>query len=149
LRAITSAWWTRRSIIAAATELVVELGGVVGLGEPVDPWGGGGELDPVAGLAGADREPGGQIGLLGAGRAEEHDVLLGGDEVHGAQVSDGLPFQAAGVVVVEVLQGLAGREPGGADPTFAAVGLPGGDLASQAREPFGALVNGRSSTQQD
>ena len=40
--------------------------------------------------------------------------------------------QAAGVVEVELLQALAGGEPGGADPALAAVGLPGGDLALQA-----------------
>ena len=57
---------------------------------------------------------------------------LRGDEVQGAQVRDGLSFQAAGVVVVEVLQALAGGEPGGADPSLAAVGLPGGHLALQA-----------------
>jgi len=37
-----------------------------------------------------------------------------------------------GVVEVEVFQRFAGREPGGADPAFAAVGFPGGDLALQA-----------------
>jgi hypothetical protein len=36
------------------------------------------------------------------------------------------------VVEVEVFEGLAGWEPGSADPSFAAVGLPGGDLALQA-----------------
>jgi hypothetical protein len=33
---------------------------------------------------------------------------------------------------VELLQALAGGEPGGADAAFPAVGLPGGDLALQA-----------------
>ena len=87
----------------------------------------------MPGLAGADRDAGGQVGLAGAGRAEEDDVLLGGDEVQGAQVGDQVAFEAAGVVEVELLQGLAGREPGGADAAFAAVGLAGGDLALQAR----------------
>ena len=54
---------------------------MVGLGEPGDPLGCGGEVDAVAGLAGADRDPGGQVGLAGPGWAEEDDVLLGGDEV--------------------------------------------------------------------
>ena len=67
----------------------------------------------------------------GAGGAEEHHVVLGDHEVQGPQVGDGLAFEAAGVVVVEVLQGLAGREPGGADAAFPAVGFPGGDLALQ------------------
>jgi hypothetical protein len=105
----------------------------VGGGEPVDPLGRGREQDPVPGLAGADREAGGQVGLAGSGRAEEDHVLLAGDEVQGAQVGDQVAFEAAGVVEVELLQGLAGREPGGADPALTAVGLPGGDLALQAR----------------
>ena len=93
---------------------------------------GGGEQDPVAGLAGPDRQAGGQVGLAGAGWAEEDHVLLGGDEVQGAQVGDQVAFEAAGVVEVELLQALAGGEPGGADAALAAVGLPGGDLALQA-----------------
>jgi hypothetical protein len=36
---------------------------MVGVGEPGDPAGGGGEQDPVPGLAGADRQPGGQVRL--------------------------------------------------------------------------------------
>jgi hypothetical protein len=36
------------------------------------------------------------------------------------------------VVEVELLQALAGREPGGADAALPAVGLAGGDLALQA-----------------
>jgi hypothetical protein len=50
----------------------------------------------------------------------------------GAQVSKGVAFQPAGVVEVELLQGLAGGESGGADAALAAVGLPCGDLALQA-----------------
>ena len=105
---------------------------MVGVGEAGDPFGGGGEQDPVAGLAGPDRQADGEVGLAGAGRAEEHDVVLGGDEVQGAQVGDQVAFEAAGVVEVELLQRLAGREPGGADAALTAVGLPGGDLALQA-----------------
>ena len=105
---------------------------MVGVGEPVDPLGGGGELDPVAGLAGPDRDAGGQVGLAGAGRAEEDHVLFGGDEVQRAEVGDLVAFEAAGMVEVEVLQRFAGREPGGSDPAFAAVGVAGGDLTLQA-----------------
>jgi hypothetical protein len=43
--------------------------GVVGVGEAGDPFGGGGERDPVPGLAGADRQPGRQVRLAGARRA--------------------------------------------------------------------------------
>ena len=70
--------------------------------------------------------------LAGAGWAEEHHVVLGGDEVQGAEVRDQVTFEAAGVVEVELLEALAGREPGGADAALPAVGLPGGDLALQA-----------------
>jgi hypothetical protein len=104
----------------------------VGLGEAGDPLRGGGELHPVARLARADGKPDRQVGLAGPRRTEEHHVLAGGDEVQGAQVRDGVALEAAGVVVVELLQALAGREAGGADAALAAVGLAGGDLALQA-----------------
>ena len=87
----------------------------------------------MPGVAGADRDAGGQVGLAGAGRAEEDHVVLGGDEVQGAQVGDQVAFEAAGVVEVELLEGLTGREPCGADAALTAVGLAGGDLALQAR----------------
>lgn len=99
--------------------------------EPVDPLGSGGEQDPVAAVAGADRDPGGQMGLARARRAQENHVLLGRDEVQGAQVSDLLPLQPSGVVEVELLQALAGWELRRADAAFAAVGFSGGDLALQ------------------
>ena len=104
----------------------------MGFGEPGDPLRGGGEGDPVPGLAGPDRQPGGQVALAGPGRAEEHHILPGGDEIQGAQVGDGLPFEAAGVIEVELLQGLAGRELRGPDPALPAVGFAGGDLPVQA-----------------
>ena len=59
----------------------------------------------------------------------KHHVLLGHDEIQGAQVGDGVAFEAAGVVEVELLEALAGGEAGGADAAFPAVGLPRGDLA--------------------
>ena len=45
---------------------------------------------------------------------------------------DGLAFQRALVVEVELLQGFAGREPRGADPAFTAVRVAGGHFALQA-----------------
>ncbi|GAB2670946.1 hypothetical protein GCM10009743_53990 [Kribbella swartbergensis] len=57
---------------------------------------------------GADAESDGQVGLAGAGRAEEHYVLLRGDEVEGAEKRDQVTGQAAGVVEVELLQAFAG-----------------------------------------
>jgi len=47
-------------------------------------------------------------------------------------VGDRLPLEAAGVVEVELLQALSGREAGGAAAALAAVGFSGGDLALQA-----------------
>ncbi len=84
----------------------------------------------MAGLAGSDRQAGGQVGLAGAGRAEQQHVVLGGDKVQGAQVGDEVALEAAGVVEVELLQALAGREPGRLDPAFTAVAVAGGDLSS-------------------
>jgi hypothetical protein len=110
----------------------VEPAGVVGVGEAGDPLGGGGEQHPVPGLAAANREAGGQVRLAGAGWAEQQHVLPGGDEVQGAQVGDQLAFEPAGVVEVELLETLAGREPGGPDAALAAVCLTGGDLSLQA-----------------
>jgi DNA invertase Pin-like site-specific DNA recombinase len=121
-------------VAAQPGELGLQPSGVVGVGEPGDPLRGGGEGDPVPGLAGADRQPGGQVRLSGAGRAQKHHVVAGGDEVQGAQVRDDLPLEAAGVAVVEVLQRLAGGEPGGPDPALPAVALAGRDLPLQARD---------------
>ena len=50
-------------VAAEPDQLVLEPAGVVGVGEPVDPLGGGGEQDPVPGLAGADRQAGREVGL--------------------------------------------------------------------------------------
>jgi hypothetical protein len=77
-------------------------------------------------------QPDREMGFAGAGRAEEDHVLLAGNEVQRAEVGDQVAFQPAGIVEVELLQTLAGRESGGADPAFAAVGVAGGDLALQA-----------------
>ncbi len=53
--------------------------------------------------------------------AEEHDVVLGGDEVARAQMRD----QAAGVLHVELLQRLVRRELRRSDAAFTTVGLAG------------------------
>ena len=92
----------------------------MGVGQHVDPAGGGGEQHPVAGLAGPDAQPDGQMRLADAGWAQKHHVLPTSDEVQRAQVRDRLALEGASVVEVELLQALAGREPGGADAAFAA-----------------------------
>ena len=86
----------------------------------------------MPGLAGADRQSDREVGFAGAGWAEEHHVLPGGDEVQGAQVGDEVAFEAAGVVEVELLQRFAGGEPGGPDAALTAVAFPGGHLPLQA-----------------
>ena len=86
---------TRSGYAAQAGELGLEAAGVVGVGEAGDPLGGGGEGDPVPGLAGADAEADGQVGFAGARRAEEDHVDYGGDEVQGAEVGDGLASEGS------------------------------------------------------
>ena len=54
---------------AEAGEFGVEASLGVGVGEAGDPFGGGGERDAVAGLAGPDAERGGEMGFAGPGRA--------------------------------------------------------------------------------
>ena len=49
-----------------------------------------------------------------------------------AEVGDDVALEGALVAEVEVLEGLAGREAGGADAGLAAVVLAGGDLAFEA-----------------
>jgi len=68
-------------------------------------------------------------GLAGAGRVEERHVLFGSNEIEGAEVGDYVAFEASGVVEVELLQRLSGREPGGPDAALAAVAFPRGDFA--------------------
>ena len=102
------------------------------LSKSLDPLAGGGQQHPVSGLAAANCSPYRQMGFAGAGWAEEDHVFLAGDEVQGGEVGDQVAFQAAGVVEVELLNAFAGREAGGSDPVFAAVGISGGDLALQA-----------------
>lgn len=113
---------------------------MVGFGEAGDPLGGGGEQGAVPGLAGADAEPDRQVGLAGPGRPEEHHVLSRGDEVQGAEVGEGLALDRPLVGGVEVLEGLAGGEAGGADAALAAVGFAGGSASrSTAAASDGAL----------
>jgi len=79
-------------------------------------------------IASRDRE----VGLAGARRAEEHHVVLRGDEVQRPEVGDHVAFQPSRMLEVELLQRLAGREPRCADAALPTVGLAGGDLTLQA-----------------
>ena len=42
--------------------------------------------------------------LTSLGRPEEHDVVFGDDEIQRPEVGDGVAFEAAGMVEVELLQ---------------------------------------------
>ncbi len=47
-------------------------------------------------------------------------------------MGDQVAFQSTSMIKVELFDAFAGREPGGPDAVFAAVGVTGGDLALQA-----------------
>jgi hypothetical protein len=104
-----------------AVERCVEAAMVLGVGEQCDPLGGGLERDAVAGQAGAQPQSDGEVGLAGAGRAEQDDVLAAGQEVELAKVQHRLAPQAGLEGEVELLERLARREAGGLDPGLAAV----------------------------
>jgi hypothetical protein len=67
----------KTGVSAEADEFVLEPACLVGGGEPVDPLGRGGEQDAVPGLAGPDRQSGGEMGSPGFLGAEEDHVLPG------------------------------------------------------------------------
>jgi hypothetical protein len=96
---------------------------VVGGREPVDPLGGGGEQDPVTGLAGADGQSGGEVGLPGAGAEEEerrHELRRGsGPAVQRARSSRRMPGRWSNTNSSRVLR--AGN-PAGADAELCAPG---------------------------
>src|SRR5262245_45384641 len=78
--------------------------------------GAGGEGDVVAAAAGLVAEGGGQVGLAYPDRPVGDDPLPGFDELQPGQVADLGGGQRGVVAEVELFQGGAGREPGGADP---------------------------------
>ncbi len=111
------------------------------LREPAARWASGRRVTQSVAVANRTRWPGwaalmpragGEVGLAGAGRAEQHDVAGFGEERAGGQVRDCVAEGGLGVPV-EVLEGLAGREPGGADPQLGAGGVAGGDFAFEDR----------------
>ena len=79
----------------------------------------------LPGQARADPERDREVGLAGAGRAEHDHVFFGVQEVELAEVLDHRLLDRPLEGEVEHLQRFAGREPGGADPAFAAVRLAG------------------------
>src|SRR3954453_13022063 len=71
------------------------------------------------------------MGLAGAGRAEQDDVLLSGEEVELAEVEHRVAADRGLEGEVEVLERLARREPGGLDPGLATVAVAAVDLGLQ------------------
>jgi hypothetical protein len=107
--------------------------------EAGDPLGRGREGDTLAGEAGADAERDREVRLAGAGRAQEDDVVFGGEEVELAEVEHERLLHRALEAEVELLQRLAGGEARLLDPALAAVRVARGDLGRKQR--FGeALV---------
>ena len=74
-----------------------------------------------------------RVGLAGAGRAEQDDVLFAGEEVELAEVLDQRLLDRALEGEVELLERLAGGEAGGLDAALAAVRLARGVLGRQQR----------------
>ena len=95
----------------------------MGVGESGDPFGRGGKRDAMASQARADAERDRQVGLAGAGRAEQDDVLFAGEEVELAEVLDDGLLDRALEGEVELLERLVRGEPGGLDALAAARGL--------------------------
>lgn len=89
-----------------AFEFVGEAAGSLGVGEAGDPFGGGGEGDPVAPSGGLDAEGDGEVGLAGAGWAEEDDVVGFAEEVELVEVGDLGAGDGPLVGEVEVVEGL-------------------------------------------
>jgi hypothetical protein len=112
-------------------ELLVEAALALGVGEQRDPFGRGAERDPVAGQASPDAERDREVCLAGAGRAEQDDVLLAGEEVELTEMQDRVALEACLEREVELLQGLARGEPRGLDPRLPAVRIAGVGLGLQ------------------
>ena len=69
-------------------EFVIEAAVALGVGQQRHPLGGGLERHSVPCQAGADPQRDGQVRLAGAGRAEQDDALLTGQEVELGEVQD-------------------------------------------------------------
>ena len=87
-----------------------------------------------------DAERDRQVGLAGAGRAQEDDVLCFGEEVELREVRHGLVLHRPLEREVEVVEGLDLREPGCLHPVLTAVGFAGGDLFGEHCSEVGLVV---------
>ena len=100
----------------------------LGVGEQRDPFGGGAKGDALSGEAGADPDGDAQVGLAGAGWAEQDDVLFAGQEVELAEVQDGVAGDRGLKGEVELLERLARGEPRRLDAGLAAVAVAAVDF---------------------
>lgn len=89
--------------------------GAVDVGEPRGPLGGGSEQHPMVVVVRSDTQSRGQVGLPGAGRAQEDNAPSFGDEPIGCQQRDLLAYGGPGILV-ELLDRFRGGEPCCADP---------------------------------
>ena len=89
---------------------------------------------------GLDTERDGEVGLAGAGWAEEDHVLGFVQEVELREMRHGLGLDGALEREVEVVEGLDLGEPGGFDAVLTAVGLSGGDFLGEHRGEIGLVV---------
>ena len=89
---------------------------------------GGGEVaDLVPGLDGGDAECDEQVGLAGAGRPDQGEVLAGADPLQAGEVVQG-GFRDRGHALVELFEGLGHRERRGLQAGAGVGGVTGGDL---------------------
>ncbi len=92
-------------------EFVVEAAGAFSGGESVDPFGRGGECDSVAAAGGLDAERDREMGLAGAGRSQEDDVVRFSDEVELREVLRLRALDRSLEAEVEIIERLDLREP--------------------------------------
>src|SRR3954451_3102885 len=81
----------------------------------------------------ADAERDRQVRLAGAGRSEQDDVLLAGEEVELSELQDRGLLDRALKGEVELLQRLSGGEARGLDPALTAVAVTAVGLGLQQR----------------
>ena len=101
----------------------------MGVLEAGDPVGGGGEQDPLSGMAGGDAEGDRSVSFPGAWWAKEDHVAGFGEVVACGQRGDVVAADSGLVVEVELLEGFAGGEAGSADPQLCTGGVAGGDFS--------------------
>ena len=84
------------------------------------------------------------MGSPGSGCAQEHHVVFGGDEVQRPKVGDGVAFEVADMIKVELLQRFPRRRPSSSNPWLVPVGLrKHGDIGDEVvQQPVSVVVVG-------